>query len=218
MTTLEKQAEYWDSEWGNRTKTDKVEMNIGKMKVLLDELWKRPGFTLKEKLDIGCGTGVHAYILAQYSTYWKDRYMGIDLSKKAIKKAHSFGLNVALQDVYQLQNGVKKFQVFLLLDTLEHIEHHEKLGQKIRALGQEPYTIFGNIPLYLSAPHHEGAFERPMTIFDVARFLEQAGCAGQFWHRVYGAGGMPYMLFEGSSTGEIKGTIDESIAALPKME
>lgn len=209
---------HWDAQWANRTKTGKVEMNIGKLRVLLDELWKRPYLFRREKLDIGCGTGVHAYILSQYAPEaWNNHYTGIDLSQTAIDHARQvFGLNVVCGNIFDYESS-KFFDVFLLLDSLEHFPDHNSLAEKIVQLGgRRHYTILGNVPLYLSGDDEN--IERPISLEDVRRFAAQAGCSPNIQYMEYGVNGYPYMLFEATSSGEIEPyRADESIAAIPKV-
>jgi hypothetical protein len=84
-------------------------------------------------------------------------------------------------------------------------------------LADKEYSIFGNIPLYLSESEIEGHYERNMTIHTVNRFLNYAGCAGKFMSQVYGINGFPYMWFEGSNDAtRIGRQIDDTVAAMGK--
>ena len=174
-------------------------MNGEKFEILINALWKRIEFIGREKFEIGCGTGVHANYMSAYYPCWRTMWTGIDLAESAIAKAKSFGLNAEVADIYEYKTD-KKFQVFLMLDSLEHHEHHDLLADKIRELADDKkgYTIFGNIPLYPCDLHLEGGYERPMDIHILAEFLKNAGFK-QFTHKVFGAFGYPYMMFQGWS-------------------
>lgn len=208
---LDLQAGYWEQEWAGRASSEKIKMNLGKVRVLINQLWSRAPYAVMEKLDIGCGTGVHAHILSRYSPYWKERWTGLDLSPVAVERAKGFGLNAKVQNFFEYDGDGKRYELFLLLDTMEHIDDHERLGSKIKELAYSEYVIFGNIPLYLSESQIEGHYERPMTIHTVKRFLSYAGCDGKFMFNVYGISGFPYMWFEGANKAENIGKqIDDS--------
>ncbi|GAG64345.1 unnamed protein product, partial [marine sediment metagenome] len=146
-------------------------------------------------LEIGCGTGIHAQYLASLYPCWRTMWTGIDLAESAIKRAQSFGLNAEVADIYTYESD-KKFEVFLLLDSLEHLENHDLLAQQIKKLAAERYTIFGNVPLYASSAHKEGAIEVSLDINTISKFLLDAGCSGHLKQRIYGVNGHPYMIFQ----------------------
>lgn len=207
-------SEYWTESWKNRiTPENSVQMNKGKLRYILEYLWNRVDFIGKEKLEIGCGTGIHAHILSTYLSGWSEKWTGLDLSEAAIEWAQNKNLNAHLLDIYEYET-TKKFELFLLLDVFEHIRDRGLLARKIKGLADNEYTIFGNIPLYLS----HGKFEWPVDVNVVAEFLQIAGCK-YFWHRIYGISGFSYMLFEGSNRPIVKRTLlDEITVALPKVE
>ena len=183
--TIKSESKYWDTTWDGRIgKNGSIRMNGEKIKIVINSLRQRIEFIGREKFEIGCGTG----------TMWT----GIDLAESAVKQAKKFGLNAEVADIYEYTSD-KKFQVFLMLESLEHHEHHDLLADKIRELASEKgYSIFGNIPLYSCDLHEEGGYERPMDIHILCAFLQNAGCK-QFTHKVFGAYGYPYMMFQGWS-------------------
>lgn len=200
--TIEQQSRYWNETWQGRIHDDGVDMNVGKLNILLHELVARPYLARMKKLDIGCGSGIHAHVLAKYNPYWKQRWTGIDLAQSGIDRAkNKYGLTAICGDIFNFDGNGNKYEAFLLLDSLEHFEERDKLGSKIKELAAPEYVIFGNIPLYLSVLHQEGGIEKPMDANVVKNFLFSAGCEGKTSVRVYGVNAFPYMLFEASNTG-----------------
>jgi len=212
--TIEEHSNFWEEKWKERTEGEKVRGNQAKLHILVMEILSRGCFGTGQKLDIGCGPALHAYVINQMVPSWVDSWTGIDLSETAIAKAKSFDLNAFVADIYEYTGNGTKYDVFLLLDTLEHLFDHERLGQKIRALGAKEYTIFGNVPLYLS--ESEG-FERAMDVTTVARFLEYAGCEGQVMTKVYGINSRPYLLFEASNSGKVRDRIVETVKSISSL-
>ena len=195
--SIKKETKYWHETWAGRIKPGKdggVAFNGEKFEILIKALWKRLEFIGLEKFEIGCGTGFHAQTMATLYPCWRTMWTGVDLAESAVEKAKSFGLNAEVANVYEYTSD-KKFELFLMLDTLEHFEHHDLLGAKIKELAAEKYMIFGNIPLYPSYPHEKGGYERPMNIHELAKFLRFAGFRS-LSHRVFGAFGFPYMMFQ----------------------
>jgi len=199
---FESDKSYWDQTWKDRT-GDTVKMNAGKFMHLIDVLWSKPHFAIKNKLDVGCGTGIHAHFLSLFNPLWKTRWTGIDLAESAIAKAKTFGLEAHVSDLLDYKTE-KRFNLFLFLDVLEHIEDHEAIGKKIKDLASDNYTIYGNCPLYLSDNDHE----RIINVNTIARFLAAAGCNGGLKPVVYGINGFPYITFEATSTGKFESWMD----------
>ena len=199
--TIKSETNYWHKTWEGRIRpgeTGGVVVNAEKFQVIIKALWKRLEFIGREKFEIGCGTGIHAQYMAALYPCYKTMWTGVDLAESAIAKAKSFGLNAEVANIYEYTSD-KKYEVFLMLDSLEHFEDHERLAAKIKELAAEQYMIFGNVPMYESTLHHEGGFERPMDIHTLRYFLERAGFKS-FKHRIFGSFGHPYMLFQGWST------------------
>lgn len=193
------QSDYWNKTWNNRIHDDgRVSMNAGKYRFLLGQLAARPYLAPMEKLDVGCGTGIHAARMAMFNPLWLSRWTGIDLSQDAITQAKSFGLNAIYGNIYEWDGAGKKYGVFLFLDTLEHFFDHQRLGEKIIELAAQEYIIIGNIPLYVSK--HSDACERPVDTFTLQKFFESAGCSKRKpTVYIYGINGLPYMFFETSN-------------------
>lgn len=184
---------YWDKTWGERIKDPHhVVLNGEKLKHLIKQLWLRPEYSIKEKLEIGCGSGIHAIRMRQYNPEWTNHWVGIDLSLKAADWGKNLGLNIIQGDIYT-HTFDKKFDAFLFLDVLEHIQDHDGLAARLIEIGKEHFSILGNIPLYRS--EHSDSCERDIDINVLGRFLKNCGFTG-FYHGIYGINGFPYMFFE----------------------
>jgi len=147
------------------------------------------------KLDVGCGTTFHAARLSQLCPEWGRTYYGIDISSKAVEIAKTLLLNVEQQDFYTWKTS-KRFELFMFMDTLEHLEDHGLVARKILELATPSFNVFGNIPLYQSAHGVEGGFERPMDINALISFLGKLGVKpDDFQREIYGCFDYPYMWF-----------------------
>lgn len=188
-------AEYWDLEWKRRAGdlTKHPEMNVEKLGKIFYELTKRLDYADMEKLDIGCGTGIHALHMGLMCSGWRKKWTGIDLSENAVRFAVSKGLNAICGDIFQYETD-KRFGLFLLLDTFEHIFDDKRLAEKIKSLAEPSFSIFGNVPMYSAA--HVETVERPIGIKQIVDFLFSCGMQGVNYE-IYGAAGWPYCLFEG---------------------
>uniref|UniRef100_A0A6M3LPD1 Putative methyltransferase n=1 Tax=viral metagenome TaxID=1070528 RepID=A0A6M3LPD1_9ZZZZ len=102
-------------------------------------------------LDIGCGSGLIAEILE--SIYFKrSQYLGIDFSEKRIAIAKSLStfnfrlMNIKSDEYYSI---LKDFDVFLLLEVLEHIKNDLLILERI------PITkrVIFSVPSYESKSH-----------------------------------------------------------------
>lgn len=188
-------GEYWDTEWRSRISGGSVKINVEKGGRIINELCKRPYYIDKEKLDVGCGPSYHARHMAGMMTGWIDKYTGIDLSPSVIERSRKAGLNVICGDIFGLTEE-KKYDLFLFLDSLEHIKERDLLAEKVRKLAAKGFMIFGNIPLYLSLHEVDGEkFENTMNFDKLVRFVNICG-ARNLWHEIYGVNGYPYMIFE----------------------
>ena len=196
--SLPEETGYWDKQWQERTKTEVVSRNRGKFSKIISELWKRPHYSKLTKLDIGCGPAEHAYEMKKLYCDWVVDYTGLELSQVCVNKAlEKFNIVIAKKDIYNYTSTFN-YGLFLLLDTLEHIEFPDKLAMKIKELSTEKFYIFGNVPLYPSDPSADGGFEKPMDIRDISKFVSQCGCK-KLWYEVYGINGYPYLIWEGKT-------------------
>ena len=189
--------EHWDNEWQKRIKDENstVSRNVEKAGKIIYELCKRPGYIKLEKIDVGCGPPTHAIHLSDLYGGWDKTYTGIDLSEIAVQYGRDCGLNVIQGDFLEYQTE-KKYDVFMFLDSLEHIFDHEKLSQKIKELAAPGYYIIGNVPFYPNAHNKDPGLERDMDIKILKNFMWNSGVK-IFNIDVYGALGYPYCFFEG---------------------
>jgi hypothetical protein len=194
---VSEETRYWDKQWAERTQSEVVSRNRGKFDKIISELWHRPHYAPLQKLDIGCGPAEHAAVMRDLYFNWTSGYKGIELSKVCAEVAGTkYNLPVEVGDIYKYENGHIKTELFLLLDTFEHIEFPDKLADKIKELAAEKFYVFGNIPLYHSDPSEHGGFEKPMDVNDVTSFLAMCGI-DKVWYEVYGINGYPYLIWEG---------------------
>jgi len=184
---------YWDKTWSERiVDKNSVKMNTEKLEYLIAILSTLPRYTSLRKADIGCGTGMHALRMRKIFRGWDGNWTGFDLAQSAIDWAKSHGLNAHCADFSSFDHQ-DKYDLFLFLDSLEHIEDEDAVVETIKRTGNKGFRIFGNIPLYLSS--HDGGFERAMNIEVLMKFLFKCGCA-DLWQQIYGVKGYPYMVFE----------------------
>lgn len=197
---IEEQSKHWNSTWEKRIHGDNVAMNADKYRFIMKQLLIRPYLAPLEKLDVGCGTGIHAARMSVFNPLWKLRWTGVDLADSGIALAQNNGLNAISGDFYEFDGAGKKYQVFMFLDSLEHFFDHERLGRKIVELAAEEYIIIGNVPLYRSK--HGEVCERDVDAMAFIEFLKAAKCAVvEPSVNIYGIKGYPYMFFETSNTG-----------------
>jgi trans-aconitate methyltransferase len=185
---------YWDETWAKRVGPHHPAMNINKMAKLIYKLTIRDHLAGLEKLDIGCGTGIHAMHLSNIYPQWKTRWTGIDLSEVATGHAMGYGFNAICGDLFEYKFD-RKFQLFLMLDSMEHIMDHKRLAERIVELGEKPFWVFANIPLYTPDSKHDKQYERPISMGDINDFTRAVG-ADKFYPQIYGIKGYPYMMFE----------------------
>lgn len=187
--------EYWEGEWNRRIKGEgQVECNTEKAEIILTNIAHRKFFNDKQILDIGCGPAFHALRIAQEKPDYKERWYGIDLSPRAVEFFKSHGLQGEHGSIYEFTSNGRKFDVFLLLDTLEHISDRNKLAEKINELSNDKFIIFGNIPLYIDKKDLESGMEHMMNINVLVDFIHKAGCQ-KLDHYIYGVRGYPYMIW-----------------------
>lgn len=198
MLDIGGQTEHWNKVWKDRIHANRVEMNMDKYYFMMKSMVSRPYLAPMEKLDIGCGTGVHAAKLASFNPLWGLKWTGVDLSADAVAIARKYGMNAILADIYEFTGVGKKYKVFLFFDSLEHFFDHERLGKKIVELADKDHIVIGNVPMY-SSEHGDGC-ERMVSTLDLFKFLVWAGCTERppAVH-IYGVRGFPYMFFEASN-------------------
>jgi 2-polyprenyl-3-methyl-5-hydroxy-6-metoxy-1,4-benzoquinol methylase len=123
-------------------------------------------------IDLGCGTGRFAKLL-QLNGY--SRYLGIDFSTRRIEEARSYvpSFRFAVANVFSpsLRALCLDYDVFILLEVLEHLEDDRALIRSIPA-GR---LVILSVPNYDSAGHvrrfesHEQVRERYDDLLDFSR-------------------------------------------------
>jgi len=76
-------------------------------------------FSVGEVLEIGCGD-------CEYINYPKDKYIGIDINKKYLKKAREKGFNVLYMNAEKIKFN-KKFDTIVCIELIEHLESYKRL-------------------------------------------------------------------------------------------
>ena len=104
----------------------------------------------EEVLDIGCGFGRQAVVLAKQGftvTGIDTSASFISIAKKLFNKFHYPGEFIQT-DLLLEENRLKKFSQFILLDVLEHIppKHRKTLIQKIYALSLPGSILVISLP------------------------------------------------------------------------
>ncbi len=190
-------VEYWNQSWKEKITDQGVLNNVRKMNYLVGKFLERPQYVKFEKLDIGCGIAILPFYVATLSNMeFLEHYTGIDLSERSVEYGKHSGANIICGDVFTYEFD-KKFQVFMFMDSLEHIADHEKLAKRVKELAENDFWIIGNIPLYLSK--HVGEFEQEMNTIKLQKFLIACGGTG-LENDIYGIYGYPYMFFEAHIT------------------
>jgi hypothetical protein len=193
----EKKIEYWENTWETVLDPDNPRgWNIKKMSRLIKEMSLRPHYAKLKKLEIGCGPGAHADIMGEIYTNWNDNWMGVDVSTLAVEHAQSLGLDARVAAAEKFQTD-ERFELFILLDVLEHIQERYELAENIARLAEENFFIFGNIPLFGSK--HPAYVEELLDGYKLGKFLRRAGCK-HVWVHIWGANLNPFMMFEGRTT------------------
>jgi 2-polyprenyl-3-methyl-5-hydroxy-6-metoxy-1,4-benzoquinol methylase len=104
----------------------------------------------KKIIDLGCGTGRFAKLLFINDF---DNYVGVDFAYERIKECKKYvpGYEFICEDVFskEISNKFESYDVFVLLEVLEHIKDDLKLLDLI----PKGKDIIFSVPNYLSASH-----------------------------------------------------------------
>lgn len=192
MDNASTHTEYWNGFYSKRVFGNSHQRNAEKFNITISELWDRPYIAPIEKLDVGCGTGLHAIHMGTYNAGWTQRWTGIDLSDWAIGKARAAGLRVDTVDFLAYEPD-RKFGAFLFLDSFEHVMTAPGAEVKLVGLAEEQFIVLGNVPLYLTK--HGYDVEVPVDKKSLLYFAKTCGCTF-FRSTVYGVKGYPYCVFE----------------------
>jgi SAM-dependent methyltransferase len=84
-------------------------------------------------LDVGCGDGFHLELLKEHgrSTWHLE---GVDMSLAAVSRARAKGLNVQQGEVETLAGSSGKYDLVLLIQTIEHVEEPVETLAAIRSV------------------------------------------------------------------------------------
>ena len=129
--------------------------NIYRRKRAEESILHLENFTeIKEKkvLDIGCGHGSNAFILAQKGSY----VTALDIDEERLSVARNLNnhenINFINTDLNKLAN--KKFQLVTLLDVLEHIQNYEDLIKNVVSLIDQDSLVYIEYNPYFSFIGH----------------------------------------------------------------
>ena len=97
---------------------------------------------MKHVIDVGCGTGYMAYLLAQRGL----RVTAVDISEKKLLKFRDMALHFSITqvhlDLFQLHYD-NIFDALVCQEVLEHLEHYEKAVKHISSfLRTQGYALF----------------------------------------------------------------------------
>lgn len=71
-------------------------------------------------IDLGCGDGFHLSLLAKYGN--KNWILeGVDIDKRAIKRAEKTGLNVHLGGIREVDLPEESYDLAIMIQTIEHV-------------------------------------------------------------------------------------------------
>ena len=187
----------WDNEWIKRTRSDgTISRNAPKAKYLCKKLWDRAYLINMWKLEIGCGEGIHIRSLARHCDAWKENYLGIDISKYAVEKAQQYGIRAEVEDFLTFDTDLR-FNLFLFLDSYEHIDDWRAVAAKVRELARDEIVIIGNVPM-APGERDEEISDRQITLNEICDFILACGC-NSINHEIYGARGLPFLFFEATN-------------------
>lgn len=127
-------------------------------------------------LEIGCGTGGLTQSLTQYGNV-----TGFDISPDAVEFCKSKGLkNIYVQDISKLDTAmyVKRFDLILALDVLEHLQEDVLAMQKVHEMLDDKGLFFVNVPAhkFLWSEHDEALeHKRRYHRVELTKKLKDAG-------------------------------------------
>lgn len=99
----------------------------------------------KRILDIGCGDGVFTKILKDS---FKSEVYGIDISKKALKKAQKRGIKIKNYDIDGKKLPFKNnyFDLVICGDVIEHIINTSKLIKEVKRILKKGGIVIASVP------------------------------------------------------------------------
>jgi ubiquinone/menaquinone biosynthesis C-methylase UbiE len=88
-------------------------------------------------LDVGCGLGPYVERLGEAG---KD-CVGVDIDADVVDQAKSLGRDVRLMSAYDLQFPDSSFDSVIMVETLEHLDHHEAGLKEAARVARESIVI-----------------------------------------------------------------------------
>ncbi len=84
-------------------------------------------------LDVGCGDGFHLHLLDKYGKKsWE--LEGVDLDKRAVKRANQAGLKVHLGSVEEINLPHESYDLVFMIMTIEHVEKPDAVLKTVNKL------------------------------------------------------------------------------------
>jgi ubiquinone/menaquinone biosynthesis C-methylase UbiE len=127
-------------------------------------------------LEIGCSGGP---LLKQLNEAGFREIRGIDISEKAIEKAHQSGFkNASVMDAHQLVFEDNTFDIIIASDVLEHLEGEHKALSEWRRVLKPGGTLLVGVPAFkLLWSHHDviNHHQRRYTVSSLLNALKKAG-------------------------------------------
>lgn len=119
----------------------------------------------KTVLDIACGTGYGAKILAQRGA---EKVFALDIDKEAIQKANeNFGeknIEYIVGDCLDTHFADKKFDLVVSFETIEHLKNQEKFLDELKRILKEDGIVILSTPnkkvFKERNPYHTREFEK----------------------------------------------------------
>jgi hypothetical protein len=151
-----------------------------------------------KKLEIGCGECIHVRSLGRFCAEWKQDYVGIDVSEYIIQRAKEFGVEAYAGDFLTFDFNCK-FNLFLFLDVLEHMEDWKLIAKKVRQLALDDLVIIGNVPM---GPPEDTKYDiikdKPITLLQISSFVHECGCLSMDYE-IHETFGYPFLFFEATN-------------------
>ncbi len=170
--TMEQIKEYYNN-FLSHLKKDHKRVNFRHVKIKQDlkQIIKK-GFDV---LDLGCGTGITTKYIAELGA----NVIGIDIASNLIKfaKENSLHPNIQyiIQDITELLNPNKEYNVICLIDIMEHIPR-KRIGflfENLKLSSKNITTIYLNIPYGKYQEYIEKEYPLKLQIVDEAYSIQE---------------------------------------------
>jgi 2-polyprenyl-3-methyl-5-hydroxy-6-metoxy-1,4-benzoquinol methylase len=134
----------------DKTKTDFViQANKQRLPLLADEIVKKTRLNKGKVLDFGCGIGLLALCLQEkgFSTY------GIEPSKICLERHKELNIT-STDDMHHFEEEKNKFDLVIMKDVLEHVDHPVELLQKVTSFVKPGGYFYIRVPNVYHYPLH----------------------------------------------------------------